>query len=683
MNLRPFRFLVSTAVAALALAGCSSHNHSALPLTVTITNPIAAIVPGDAAVNINATVANDGATTGVGWTLVNAGTTTACAPTCGALSNTTTTSVTYTPPAATPSPAAISLLATSLSDSTVVAVDSFTIQFVSNAVCQPSPGLRGNEALLTQPIAFLVKGMDSDQAPIAYAGSFTPNGSGGITAASLDLVSFEEGTGAQSVSLASSSYSYGIDGRGCLFLSLEQDVNAKRPLNTRNADATAHHPQVKPGARGKKLNKTTRRKANGALEPAELSLTLTFAILDLNGSGRIIEFDNDEGEGSVAAGMMHVQSPDSFSVGSLANNFAFGMDGWLHADDAEELFRLGIAGSFTNAAGTLSNGFADQNIGGGSGELSGGSGSLDSTVSSTTGRGTGDYSSSDDDNGLSFAFAYYIINDTDIYIISTDNPDDEDSFMISGRALASNASSASLNGWYITELSGLNCDGCDFGEPGEGANYVTLSTLAATNAGDATGTAYSNSGGSTDIIPYTGTYTLDSSAGRVAFNNTSSNAVGYLTSGDGDDDVIAFLVGTDSNSATGVMVFQSDSQPNFSTDSIDGNFAFGTGEDIVGDNGSEAGVFNFNDGAYSGTADRASIGGLTPGATGSGTYAMNIDGSGSFNPSTKGQVYIVTSGSWIFGTDAEADQPLLYIFNAQSKEAAKSKAASKKAATKK
>ena len=70
-------------------------------LTVTITNKVSTVNSGTEPFVVNATVQNDSTNSGVSWSLTANGS--ACSPACGTLSGSTTTSVTYAPPATTPS----------------------------------------------------------------------------------------------------------------------------------------------------------------------------------------------------------------------------------------------------------------------------------------------------------------------------------------------------------------------------------------------------------------------------------------------------------------------------------------------------------------------------------------------------------------------------------------------------
>jgi hypothetical protein len=93
------------------------------PISVTM-NPTAASVQVSQSTGFTATVQNDSASKGVNWGLAGTGCTGAA---CGTLTNVTTASVTYTAPATAPSPATVTLKATSITDSTKSAAITITI----------------------------------------------------------------------------------------------------------------------------------------------------------------------------------------------------------------------------------------------------------------------------------------------------------------------------------------------------------------------------------------------------------------------------------------------------------------------------------------------------------------------------------------------------------------------------
>jgi hypothetical protein len=138
-----------------SLSQSGSHPYTmsiaALPIIVTITNKISTIQAGATAVTVNATVQHD--TQGVNWTLTANGSD--CSPTCGTLSNVTSSSVDYTPPATVPSAPNNAPLITAISqtDNTKTDTDSFTVTSAA-ASCT----VQGNEAVLSGQYAFSLRG---------------------------------------------------------------------------------------------------------------------------------------------------------------------------------------------------------------------------------------------------------------------------------------------------------------------------------------------------------------------------------------------------------------------------------------------------------------------------------------------------------------------------------------------
>jgi hypothetical protein len=87
---------------------------------------------------------------------------------------------------------------------------------------------------------------------------------------------------------------------------------------------------------------------------------VTFAfVLNSNGSGRIIEYDDTTGYGSRASGVLRKQDPAAFSLSRLNGGWVYGMTG---ADGSAA--HMANVGQFTLAAGNISNGSCDMNDGG-------------------------------------------------------------------------------------------------------------------------------------------------------------------------------------------------------------------------------------------------------------------------------------------------------------------------------
>src|SRR5258708_17236192 len=91
--------LFVTALGGILFAtGCGNvSSMGTVPISVTITNKVTTALTNNGTFTFNATVRNDPANKGVTWTLTEIDGTT-CPSGCGAISNATSTSVTYTPP---------------------------------------------------------------------------------------------------------------------------------------------------------------------------------------------------------------------------------------------------------------------------------------------------------------------------------------------------------------------------------------------------------------------------------------------------------------------------------------------------------------------------------------------------------------------------------------------------------
>jgi hypothetical protein len=537
-----------------------------------------------------------------------------------------------------------------VTDSTKATANSSSLMITINsqpaAACTP----QGNEEALNSntPYAFLVKGTDGSGNPIDIAGSFTPNGSGGISNATVDYNGFTNGPDQLQVNLAASSYSFSSSQQGCLSLGFSGPVagGARRP------GVMSHLP-----------NAAVVRAANGKAHPAiastASSVLFAFSMSGFDGTvyhtGRIIESDTAT-SGTSASGSLHLQDPTAFSLTALQSNFAFGADGW--ASETNGLARTAIAGAFTNSSGTLTAGYADLNTGGTpSGELTGGSGTLVSTINPATGRGKGTYIIPTGAGNFTIDFAYYILNATDMLLISTDPPITVGSTpLLAGRALASSATypAGALNGYYLLASQGLDLSG------GKPANLAVIGTFNATSAGAIpAATLYANDAGSFSTTPFTnGSYTTEAASGRVSTTGFEvAPPVVYLTAaGSVDDQIAGFLVGTDTDASSGVIVSQSATTPAYGLSSVSGNYAQGTQEDVDGLNGATLGAFTFTGaGGYTATLTTT---GTVPNLPTSGSIAIHSDGSGSLNGGT---FPLVTNGSVVFAIPDTGD-PLLYVF---------------------
>jgi hypothetical protein len=596
--------------------------------------------------NVNApysvTLAASGGTPPYTWTETSGG---ALAPgianltTAGTISGTPTTAGTYGPYVFT------------VTDSTnaTAASASLTLTIGSPvASCAPL----GNEAALTSatPYAFLLKGTDGTGNPIVIAGSFTPNGAGGITYATVDYNGFTNGPVQLQVDLPASSYSFGSSTLGCLSLNFSGPVAAESGL--KRAGVT---PRFERGTAIRAVNTKASTTEASTVSKVQFAFSLSGFDGTLYHTGRIIESDNTGG-GTNASGFIHVQDPTTFLLTSLLSNYAFGLDGW--GAGAASLFRIAIAGAFANTSGALSAGYADLNEGGTpSGELTGGEGTVNSAIDPTTGRGTGTYTIPTSAGNLTFDFAFYILNASDFILLSTDSPIPPGAVpLFSGRALASTPPylAVALNGYYLLASEGLEVSGSAVG------NLAEIGTISATSAGAIPlATLYANDAGTYSSTTYpNGSYTVEAPSGRVTITGlTATPPVLYLTDpGNTDDQIVAFLVGSDAEASSGLVLTQSTSQPAYVLSDVSGKYAASTQEDVDGHNGATLGAFSFTGaGQYFATLKST---GSVPNLPSSGLIAINSDGSGSLNG---GIFSLVTSGAVIFAIPNSGD-PLLYVF---------------------
>jgi hypothetical protein len=522
---------------------------------------------------------------------------------------------------------------------------SITITTTLASACVPA----GGESLLTSasPYAFLVKGSDANGNPLDIAGSFTPDGNGAITSAAVDYNGFSNGHEHLQVNLAASSYAFSASGQGCLSLSFSGLVVGSQ-VSTKPAAAISQIQAVNAGRV---------RMARPAISSSIVSnVQFSFVLPGARQSGRIIESDTAT-TGTYTSGFLHAQTTSAFSLASLATNFAFGADGWT-ATTAPGVLRTAIAGTFTSASGAISSGYADVNVNGTpSGEITGGHGTLNSSVDASSGRATGSYFLSTPRGPLTLDFAFYILNTSDVILLTTDTPQNNvSSPLLAGRALAANSSydASALNGYYLFASQGLEVTATSIG------NLAQLGILNATGGVIPGATIYSNDAGVFSNISYSnGSYGIEQS-GRISFAGlTATPPVVYLAAGSGSDEGIAgFLVGTDAAASSGVLVFQTGGVPAYSDASVSGDYAASTAEDVDGANGAYLGLFTFT--GAGGYTVVSQVSGSVPNSPNLETIGVNADGSGSLDG---GNYPLVTNGQTLFAIPDTAD-PLLFVFTA-------------------
>jgi len=185
-------------------------------------------------------------------------------------------------------------------------------------------------------------------------------------------------------------------------------------------------------------------------------------VLNIDGDGRFIEFDDSNGFGHLGSGVFRLQDPSAFSVNSFKGDFVFGFVGEIPVDR-----RVAVAGHITSdSAGTISGGSADDNLV--SDDTSAINPTSFSAIDPSTGRGTTTwtFASFIVDTGMTSSFAFYIVDATDAYFITTDQRADGgpnsvgQAFLVGeARLQQSGVTSASLNGntiYYSSDISYLS-----------------------------------------------------------------------------------------------------------------------------------------------------------------------------------------------------------------------------------
>ena len=471
---------------------------AAAPISVTITNKISTIAAGAAAVTFTASVANDSSNKGVSWALnANGATGTSCVPTCGSLSAATTTSVTYTPPAAVPASPnnAPTLVATSVADTTKSDSDAFTI------TAAPT----NNDAELKGQYAFLVGGFDDATGKqFAYIGSLTADGAGNITSGVEDI---NLPSTVKSSLAITGTYTVGLDNRGTATITSSSGSN-----------------------------------------------TFAFSVGSLNAGVatkvHIIEFDDSNGTtGRRGSGVAYLQTAATFNLASITGPYAFQFVG----QEVNAGTRLVDIGSLTaNGTGSIT-GTLDSNS---SGTFSGGNAftATISTSGATTSNGRVTMALTSGGTGNQVE---YIVSANRILLMTTDA--ESTSGLLSGQIVTQTStafSNTSLNGTTVIYSTGLSSvAGDSFIEAGTlSFDSTTLTGTMSLDTNDG-GTASTNTGtfsysvsanGHVTITPPSGTgpdlYLIDTNKAFLMGKGSNAEA-GALNPQTGGPFTIASVAG--------------------------------------------------------------------------------------------------------------------------------------------
>jgi hypothetical protein len=470
--------------------------------------------------------------------------------------------------------------------------------------------------------AFLIKGFTgvtgTVNSPVAIAGSFTANGSGGITGGEEDV---NLSTGWATSAINTSTYTLGADNRGCIV------------LNTASLGSRTFR-YVLSGFNG-----------------------ITFA------NGTIAEFDNSNGTGTSGSGILRLQD----TTASLSGDYAFlftGSDNTTTGGSMAHGYHFAVGGSFNAACANtpgITAAAVDYDDGGNTGTGTGGSGNC---TASPDANGRGIAAITVNTSGVVYSphLAFYVVSSSEAIFVNTDNI--ASTPIQSGEALATTGSfsASELSGNYIGEAVGLS-----FPMGSSTANPWASLTIGFLDGGGniASGTVYRVQGGPNPVfndfnVDPGSTYTVDPSTGRVLFNTTNSTfitPIGYLVNNYAGfpSNTGVLLVGTDIPGTAGVLIGQAATQPETA------NYALGTVEAASYLTPSEEGTVAVGSTSFLGTEDLATSGGLSPNqAIPSTGYSFPASGVGDLGLGAAN--IAVTNGATTYSIDETATNPRVVGF---------------------
>jgi hypothetical protein len=563
---------------------------------------------GAAPITVFANIGNDtGNSMTVTWTLTAGGVN--CSPACGTLGaqietwngGSVSSQINYTPPATVPTLAAnLTPTITATSVDAPAMTDNFTFK-IADGSCGT-----GNNAVLNGSYAFLLRGGGMVAGYTVILGSFTANGTGGVTGGLLDANVSWGPTLGLTIQSTGSSYTVGADHSACVVLADSQ----------------------------------------GGVSNFRVSLgTLVSGVAT---QGRMIRFDDNNGRRARQSGMLMKQTTSSFANSQFNGNYAFGEEG---VDGTGG--RLAGAGVVTsNGTGTLTNIIADfDGAGVVSGPVTGGTGTY---AIASNGRGTATTTLTVLGKTSTGHLIFQMVSSTEVLFMSSDSA-------VTGTSIFSGEMRKQTgpftgttfdNSGFVLHVAGL---------AQSGGNDTSIGQLTFTTNGNATLTIDENLDGTMqteNIVAITLNITPSGRATVTGAGAGNHPPIGYLI-----DSSSAFLVGTDPAASLGFVEKQTGGP--FTNASLSGPFYF------VGDapnTGSpfDVGTATFNGaGSVTGTDNESSASGLNVSSilpTNGGTYSF----SNTSVPQGKGTVgqnlaYIISSSKLIFMNTNSGSSPEIYI----------------------
>lgn len=461
----------------------------------------------------------------------------------------------FTAPAALPNPAVVTVTAISQADPTKSA---------STPVTLVSP--TGNDTELEGAYAFLFNGYNAD-GPVAVAGDFTADGNGSITTGNEDI---NRSSGVTTALAFVGTYTLGSDHRGTMTLISSQG-------NTRYR-----------------------------------------LVMNAQGDGTFIEFDDADGTGTRGSGVFKKQDANALLPGAFSGDFAFGLQGDLGGQ------WTAMAGRFTSsAAGVLSEGLIDVNAAGANDESLALTGNLNPAGSS--GRATASLTVSGLPASLAgtYDFACYIVSAGEAFLVQLDA---RSSTMpaLSGSLLKQSGgpfSEASFNSVAVFNMTGLAAS--------NSIPTVAVGLLSADGVSTLTsGLDAIDSHGIYAGLGGFATYSIAAN-GRGSVINPNWGPVTFLPS------LTLYMIGPNrafvlggTAAAPSDIAFAGQFEPQtggpFTTSMFTGDFTVGRAEPAVGNGLNVSGRFSLDGTLHMiGTVDTSTGAGLTPDQLVTGTYQAN------------------------------------------------------------
>ena len=614
--------------AAIMCIGCGSSGGNKASISVGVTPSTASVQAGGGTQQFTATVSGDSSNRGVTWSVAGTGCTGSA---CGTINS----SGLYTAPSSVPSPAAVTVTATSVANTAKNASAVATITAAASGVAvSPNavPVVVGRTQQFTaavtpsnanQSVTWSLSGtgcsgascgtIDSTGYYTAPATVPTP----AIVTATATSVSNTSETGSSTITVipvtttvntaVNGQYAFlfnGYDSHGAVAIAGDFTADGNGNIAAGTEDISRASGVTTSLAFTGTYTANSDNRGTMTLTSTQGSAVFPFALsaftTGVAARGRFIEADSS---GTVGVGVLAKQNPAGFSTAAVSGGYAFGFSGVDAAGNREAM-----DGRFTASAGAASAGQVDAN--------DNGTATVDASATGTytvaaSGRGTLALSPS----GLgTINMSFYVVSATELFAMEVDARTVSAQAVVSGTILQQSGSpyaASSLNAASVVDLTGTSGTNSD----------VLIGLITFNGAGSLTGTTDENNAGTVSLNSTVGgTYTVDANGlgrGVITITGTSSTNPIYLVSANS-----GFIINTGSGVSEGSFTAQTGGP--FTNASLTGSYALGTLPTISGAVMISSDVAISTAGNLTGTLDVAGALGQTL----TGAYSISSNGSG-------------------------------------------------------